>query len=115
MLESVPTGFDEGKYVFGLESGAYGVVEGPASGVYTSDRILFVKTLSGKFKSGETIRDEDSNTVKIAKDNTISHFVTIERGSGYSAGATVQLNGVEYDSSKIEATVYGGKVYKVVQ
>ena len=113
LLETTPTGFDEGKYVFGLESGAYGVVEGPASGVYSSNRILFVKTLSGEFKSGETIRDEDSNTVKIAKDNTISHFVTIERGSGYSSGATVQLNGVDYDSSKIEASVYGGKVYKV--
>ena len=114
MLETVPTGFDEGKYVFGLDSGAYGVVEGPASGVYSTDRILFVKTLSGKFQSGETIRDEDSNTVKIAKDNTISHFVTIDRGSGYSADAAVLLNGVEYDSSKIEATVYGGKIYKVV-
>ena len=114
LLETVPNGFDEGKYVFGLESGAYGVVEGPASGVYSTDRILFVKTLSGTFKSGETIKDEDSNTVKIAKDNTISHFVTIDRGSGYSADATILLNGVEYDSSKIEPVVYGGKVYKVV-
>ena len=113
MLETVPAGFDEGKYVFGLESGAYGVVEGPASGVYSTDRILFVKTLSGKFISGETIRDEDSNTVKIAKDNTISHFVTIDRGSGYSADAAILLNGVEYDSSKVEATVYGGRIYKV--
>ena len=113
LLETVPLGFDEGKYVFGLESGAYGVVEGPASGVYSTDRLLFVKTISGNFKSGETIRDEDSNTVKIAKDNTISHFIVIERGSGYSAGASILLNGVEYDSSKIEPTVYGGKVYKV--
>lgn len=113
LLETVPSGFDEGKYVFGLESGAYGVVEGPASGVYTTDRILFIKTISGNFKSGETIRDEDSNTVKIAKDNTISHFVVINRGSGYSAGATILLNGVEYDSSKIGPVVYGGKVYKV--
>ena len=113
LLETVPAGFDEGKYVFGLESGAYGVVEGPASGVYSTDRLLFVKTISGNFKSGETIRDEDSNTVKIAKDNTISHFTVIERGSGYSAGATILLNGVEYDSSKIEPTVYGGKIYKV--
>jgi hypothetical protein len=113
LLETVPAGFDEGKYVFGLESGAYGVVEGPASGVYTTDRLLFIKTLSGTFKSGETIRDEDSNTVRIAKDNTISHFVVIERGSGYSAGAEILLNGVTYDSSKLEPTVYGGKVYKV--
>ncbi|MFZ9728513.1 MAG: DUF4815 domain-containing protein, partial [Candidatus Nanopelagicaceae bacterium] len=42
LLETVPAGFDEGKYVFGLESGAYGVVEGPASGVYTTDRLLFI-------------------------------------------------------------------------
>ena len=115
LLETVPAGgFDEGKYVFGLDSGAYGVVEGPASGVYSTDRILFIKTISGNFKSGETIRDEDSNTVKIAKDNTISHFVTIDRGSGYSSGAGVKLNGVDYDSSKIEAKILGGKIYKVV-
>ena len=80
-LESIPSGanaFDEGKYVFGIDSNAYGVVEGSSAGVYSTGRILFVKTLSGKFKSGETIRDEDGNTVKIAKDNTISHLCSSE-------------------------------------
>ena len=57
VLESEPTpaAFEEGKYIFGLDSGAYGVVEGPASGVYSTDNLLFVKTLAGEFKSGETI------------------------------------------------------------
>ena len=113
ILETSSPGFDEGEYVFGLDSGAYGVVEGPASGVYSTGKILFVKTLSGRFQSGETIRDENSNTVKIAKDNTISHFVAIKRGSGYTQTSVgVIVNGVEYDSSKIAATVDGG-VYKV--
>jgi len=114
LLETVPSGFDEGKYVFGLESGAYGVVEGPASGVYSTGRLLFVKTLTGNFKSGETVRDEDGNTVRIAKNNTLSHFVVTKRGSGYTAtDAKVQLNGVTYDSSKFTVTVFGGKVTKI--
>ena len=78
VLESVPTGtnaFDEGKYVFGITSGAYGVVEGTASGVYSTGVLLYVKTLSGRFLPGETIRDESGSTVKIARENTISHFI----------------------------------------
>ncbi len=115
LLESEPTpdAFEEGKYIFGLDSGAYGVIEGTASGVYSTDNQLFVKTISGEFKSGETIRSESGETVKVAKDNTISHFITLKRGSGYTSGATVQLNGVTYDSSKLEAVVYGSAVYKV--
>ena len=115
LLETVPTsGFDEGFYVFGIDSGAYGVVEGTASGVYSTGKLLFIKTLSGRFQSGETIRDEYGNTVRIAKENTISHFIVIDRGSGYSSGATIKVNGVDYDSSKLGAETYGGKVYKVV-
>jgi hypothetical protein len=113
ILETAPTGYDEGKYVFGLESGAYGVVEGTASGVYSAGRILFVKTLSGNFLPGESIRDEDDNTVRIAKNNTISHFIVNNRGAGYATGAGVQINGVTYDSSKILAETTGGSVYKV--
>ena len=104
-LENVPAGanaFDEGKYVFGIDSNAYGVVEGSSAGVYSTGRILFVKTLSGKFQSGETIRDEDGNTVKIAKDNTISHFVVQNRGLGYADGCSLLINGLEFDASKID-------------
>ena len=107
------TSFEEGKYIFGLESGAFGVIEGPASGVYSAKNQLFVKTLSGEFKPGESIRSEDGTTVKIATENTISHFITLQRGSGYSGSAVVNLNGVDYDSSKLEANVYGAGVYKI--
>ena len=89
ILESIPAGYDEGKYVFGVDSGAYGVVEGTPSGVYTTGTILFVKTLSGRFLPGETIRDEDGNTVRIARENTISHFVIQNRGLGYADGVTL--------------------------
>ena len=113
VLESIPSGYDAGKYVFGVESGAYGVVEGSPAGVYTTGNLLFVKTLSGKFKSGETIRDEDGNTVRIARENTISHFIVANRGLGYADGVSLLINGLEYDSSKItvEKTA-DGKIYK---
>ena len=117
-LESSPVGTDafvEGKYVFGLDSAAYGVVEGPADGVYTTSNLLFIKTLSGRFLPGETIRDEAGNTVRIAKENTISHFVVQNRGLGYATGATILINGLEYDSSKIQLFLSGdGKVYKAI-
>ena len=115
-LESVPTGtnaFDEGKYVFGINSGAYGVVEGTASGVYSTGVLLFVKTLSGRFLPGESIRDESGVTVRIAKENTISHFVVQSRGLGYADGATLLINGLEFDSSKIDLSrTTDGKIYK---
>ena len=103
LLDAVPAGgtFGTGKYVFGLTSGAYGVVEGSPSGVYSIGKKLFVKTLSGRFVSGEVIRDEDSNINKIATDNTISHFVVAARGQGYADGSTLLINGVEYDGSVI--------------
>jgi hypothetical protein len=117
-LESVPSGvgaFETGKYVFGLESGAYGVVEGSPSGVYTTNNLLFVKTLSGRFLSGETIRDESGSTVKIAKDNTISHFVVQNRGLGYADGVSIIINGLEYDSSKVELfKTNSGSIYKAI-
>ena len=117
-LESVPTGvgaFETGKYVFGLESGAYGVVEGSPSGVYTTNNLLFIKTLSGRFLSGETIRDESGSTVKIAKENTISHFVVQNRGLGYADGISIIISGLEYDSSKIELVKSNsGAIYKAI-
>lgn len=71
--------------------------------------------MSGRFLSGETIRDEVGNTVKIAKENTISHFVVQNRGLGYATGSTILINGLEYDSSKIQLYLTGdGKVYKAV-
>ena len=117
ILETIPVGsnaFDVGKYVYGLTSGAYGVVEGAPSGVYSAGKILFVKTLSGRFVSGETIRDEEGTTVKIAKDNRISHFVVQNRGLGYDENSTILINGVEYDSSKVELSFTpSGTIYKV--
>jgi hypothetical protein len=103
LLNSTPPdgSFSEGKYVYGLDSGAYGVVEGESNGTYSTSNILFVKTISGKFISGETLRDEDRNSVKIAKDNTISHFIVRNRGIGYSQSSKLLINGVEYDGSKI--------------
>jgi len=107
LLNSIPPagGFGVGKYVYGLESGAYGVVEGESGGTYSTSNILFVKTLSGKFISGETLRDEDRNTVRIAKDNTISHFIVRQRGLGYSQSSTLLINGVEFDGSKINLEI----------
>ena len=94
--------FGIGKYVFGLESGAYGVVEGGPQGVYSIGKLLFVKTLSGRFKDGETIRDEGSNTSKIAKNNTISHFIVHNPGLAYPDNCTLLINGVEFDASVVE-------------
>ena len=104
LLDSPPEAntFRTGKYVFGLQSGAYGVVEGGPSGVYSVGKLLFVKTLSGRFVSGETIRDEEDNTAKIATDNTISHFIVTNRGLSYASGSNVLINGVEYDASVVE-------------
>ena len=116
VLESVPSGtnaFDEGKYVFGINSGAYGVVEGTASGVYSTGVLLYVKTLSGRFLPGETIRDESGSTVRIARENTISHFVVQDRGLGYAEGCSLLINGLEFDSSKIVLSrTTDGKIYK---
>ena len=116
VLESIPSGanaFDEGKYVFGIDSNAYGVVEGSSAGVYSTGKLLFVKTLSGRFQSGETIRDEDGNTVKIAKENTISHFIVQNRGLGYADGVNLLINGQEFDASKIDlGKTTDGKIYK---
>ena len=104
ILDSAPVAgsFGIGKYVYGLTSGAYGVVEGAPSGTYSVDNLLFVKTISGRFVDGESLRDEDSNTAKIAKDNTISYFVVANRGLSYAVGSTILINGVEYDSSVVE-------------
>ena len=72
-----------------------------------------MKTLSGRFLPGETIRDEGGVTVRIAKENTISHFIIQNRGLGYADGATLLINGLEFDSSKIVLSrTTDGKIYK---
>ena len=100
--------FTPGQYVYGIESGAYGVVEGSATGFFTTTKTLMVKTLFGNFKSGEAIRDESNNTLRIAKDNTISHFVVTNRGSNYVASSKLRIDGVEFDSSKVNLNISGG-------
>ena len=102
-----------GEYVTGLTSGAYGVVEGAANGVYSTGRQLFVKTLSGKFVPGETLTDEAGTLVKIANENTISHFVVQERGLGYPSTSTIVINGVGYDASQVELGFNGQGIYRV--
>ena len=102
--------FSSGKYVYGLESGAYGVVEGPSEGKFTTNKTLMVKTLFGNFKSGETIRDENNNSLRVAKDNTISHFVVNNRGSNYVDGSKLRIDGVEFDSSKVNLNIQSGAI-----
>ena len=106
--------FASGKYVYGLESGAYGVVEGPSDGKFTTNKTLMVKTLFGNFMSGETIRDEDNNSVRVAKDNTISHFVVNNRGSNYVNGSKLRIDGVEFDSSKVTLSIASGAIISAV-
>jgi len=103
---TVADSFTPGKYIYGAESGAYGVVEGgPASnsdiGFYTSGKTLMVKTLFGTFKSGETIFDESNNSLRIAKDNTISHFIVNKRGLNYAPGTKIRVDGIDYDNTKV--------------
>jgi len=107
---SVANSFTPGQYVYGLQSGAYGVVEGASGKSYTSTKTLMVKTLFGTFKSGEPIRDEGNNTLRIAKDNTISHFIVNDRGVGYVAGTKLRIDGVDFDISKVNLTISGTKI-----
>ena len=102
--------FDNGMYVYGLQSGAYGVIEGAADQSYSKYKTLMVKTLFGTFQSGEPIRDEKNNTIRIRKDNTISHFVVANRGSNYNAGVKLRIDGVDYDISKINLNLSGNKI-----
>ena len=100
-----PSTFRGGKYVFGTQSGAYGVIEETSAGRYSTGNLLFVKTLFGKFLPGETLRDEDANTVTIATENTISHFICQNRGGNYNSASLIVINGVTIDASKIELDI----------
>jgi hypothetical protein len=115
LLDSnVTSAFSSGKYIFGTTSGAYGVIEGETNGFLSSGNNLFIKTLYGNFVSGETIVAEDGSTLRIAKENTVSHFIVVKRGVGYSASSFVNLDGVPYETSKIKLEYGGGgTLYKV--
>ena len=115
-LESVPSeGFDSGKYIYGKQSNAVGVIENDLSGNYSSGATLFVTSVAGQFVSGETIFDEQGYSTKIAKDNTISHFICTKRGTGYGDDASTSLyvNGNELNNAKVAPRVAGQGVYKV--
>ena len=105
--------FLPGKYIVGSTSGAYGVVEGSTSSKYTTGNILFIRTLSGTFVSGETITDEAGNSRRIAREGTISHFVVMKRGDGYPVNTNIKVNGVEYTNSALEISYLASAIYKV--
>ena len=107
----VDTGFTTGKYIVGRTSKAYGVIESDTTGNYTFGNTLFVSTLSGTFLSGETILDEDGNAIKIATDNTISHFIVTNGGNSYPSTAKLIINGQEIDTSKVNVKQFGGIIY----
>jgi hypothetical protein len=105
--------FEPGKYIVGLSSGAYGIIEGSSSYGMSSVETLFVRTLSGQFRPGETITDEIGNSRRIARENTLSHIIVKERGGGYSSNSTVLLNGVQYSDNAIRISLLGSSVYKI--
>lgn len=108
--------FAIGKYVTGLTSGAYGIIEGKTGDSYNFENILFVKTISGEFKPGETIVDENANSRRIAREGTISHFKVLNRGQNYTELSKVLVNGVEYSGAAIEIRRPTGtsSIYNVV-
>jgi len=114
LASNISSGFATGKYVTGSASGAYGVVEGTSGGVYSSGNILHLNVQQGRFVEGETLVDEDGNITKIAKSNTISHFVVHAQGNNYNANSIVVLNGSEFDKSKISLGRLGTKIYNII-
>ena len=106
--------FSNGKYIYGKESKAYGVIENDTTNNFSGISTLFVTTLSGQFIPGETIIDEENNAIKIAKENTISHFIVNKRGSSYPDTSQIVINGTIFDQSKISIQNYGGAIVKVV-
>jgi hypothetical protein len=119
-LESkIVSGFSAGQYITGSQSGAYAVIEGSPDSSFSSSNTLFVKQLSGNFVSGETIIDESGNALRIAKENTISHFIVTKRGSQYSQSSTaaatkpLSIDGKEIDVSVVKPNIVGGKVISI--
>jgi hypothetical protein len=104
--------FTPGMYITGLKSSAYGVIEGSSTEPYSYGNTMFVKTLSGQFLPGESILDEKGNILRIANENTISHFIVIKRGAGY-INPVININGVSFDDSKIKIFADGSSIYRV--
>ena len=103
---TIPQGqFETGKYITGSRSGAYAVIEGSPNGYLTSGNKIFCKSLSGTFQQGETIVDEAGNSLRIAKENTISHFVVDSRGINYGGLTSAIIDGVKYDPAIIKANL----------
>ena len=111
---TVDTGFQTGKYITGKTSRAYGVIENDTTENYTFGNTLFVSTLSGTFLPGETIFDEDGNSVKIATENTISHFIVNYGGNAYPDNSKLIINGTTIDSANIRVDSIGGKIYRAI-
>ena len=115
----ITSGFTSGLYITGSRSGAYAVIEGSPDSSFSSHSTLFVKVVYGNFIDGETIVDESGNTLRIAKENTISHFIVTKRGSQYSqstsAAATkpLSIDGKAFDVSTVKPIIVGGKVIRV--
>jgi len=110
LLEETIVGdeFTPGKYVYGAISGAVAVIEGGTSATYSSINKLFVTMVTGVFSPGETILGEDGGTLKIAVENTVSHFICVKRGDSYNVGnPVISLDGVEYPRSAIEMVIQG--------
>jgi len=111
----IDTGFSTGKYITGKTSRAYGVIENDTTENYTFGNTLFVSTLSGTFLPGETIFDEDGNSVKIATENTISHFIVNYGGNSYNNdGTKLIINGSTIDAANIRVDAFGGRIYRAV-
>lgn len=113
--KQIPSGqFQTGKYITGTRSGAYAVIEGSPNGYLTSGNRIYCKVISGEFVQGETIVDEAGNSIRIARENTISHFVTQSRGLNYGGLNSVSIDGILYDPSVISVSLdQSGGVYKV--
>jgi hypothetical protein len=109
----VDTGFTTGKYIVGKTSKAYGVIESDSTSNYSFGNTLFVTTLSGTFLSGETIFDESGNSIKIATENTISHFIVNFGGQSYSSTSKIVINGTTIDPSNVQINQFGGKIYRI--
>jgi len=115
----VTVGFTAGRYVTGQTSGAYAVIEGSADSSYSSYTTLHVKMVSGTFVSGETIIDESGNVLRIAKENTISHFVVTKRGSQYTQATAeastkpLSIDGKSFDVSVVKPIIEGGRVIRI--
>ncbi len=110
---AITSDFTPGKYVTGSVSGAYGVIEGSANGYLSSGRSLFVKGLYGNFLPGETIYSEEGGILRIAQENTLSHFVVAKQGIGYTAADKISINGISFEATDIEIGLNGSTLYKI--